>query len=125
MSRGDQVIRPVRFEGGGDASGRASPILTLQALAAIFDGSNRRSRSATRCNRAPIAQLAEQLTLNQRVLGSSPSGRTSLNRHRQGHLGGFDADPECPFFLRIRSAGATLVAFFVPKTLNCGLFVVG
>ena len=25
---------------------------------------------------APIAQLVEQLTLNQRVLGSNPSGRT-------------------------------------------------
>jgi hypothetical protein len=27
---------------------------------------------------APIAQLAEQLTLNQRVVGSSPTGRTNL-----------------------------------------------
>ncbi len=26
---------------------------------------------------APLAQLAEQLTLNQRVPGSSPGGRTS------------------------------------------------
>src|SRR5687768_6114960 len=31
---------------------------------------------------APLAQLVEQLTLNQRVLGSSPRGGTDLRRRR-------------------------------------------
>src|SRR3954452_10207732 len=35
-------------------------------------------------NTAPLAQLAEQLTLNQWVPGSSPGGRTTGNRRRAG-----------------------------------------
>jgi hypothetical protein len=33
--------------------------------------------------RALLAQLVEQLTLNQRVEGSSPSRRTTLSTHRR------------------------------------------
>src|SRR5262245_52340180 len=35
----------------------------------------------------PLAQLAEQLTLNQRVPGSSPGGLTTPKRHESGDGG--------------------------------------
>lgn len=37
---------------------------------------SRRGQVVGFCAVAPLAQLAEQLTLNQRVPGSSPGGRT-------------------------------------------------
>ena len=39
---------------------------------------------------APLAQLAEQLTLNQRVLGSSPRGSTLHYQREKPSLTGTD-----------------------------------
>ena len=56
---------------------------------------------------APLAQLVEQLTLNQRVLGSSPRWRTNMARWSSGQDGGlsrlkqeFDSPPGHHFSLR-------------------------
>jgi hypothetical protein len=47
---------------------------------------------------APLAQLVEQLTLNQRVEGSSPSWRTNFSHafFHYSSIEGLSADP--PFF---------------------------
>jgi hypothetical protein len=41
------------------------------------------------CADAPLAQLAEQLTLNQWVPGSSPGGRTKKKTDKPLHCRGF------------------------------------
>ena len=73
----------------GAAAERASPAQLCRlgwfgtAYGALVKARLRPARSRVRpltgnCRNGRIAQLVEQLTLNQRVLGSSPSGRTIL-----------------------------------------------
>jgi hypothetical protein len=52
--------------------GMADRRCPLHSLAALCYNHNRFKQSAISC--ASIAQLVEQLTLNQRVVGSSPTG---------------------------------------------------
>ena len=53
------------------------------------------------CADAPLAQLAEQLTLNQWVPGSSPGGRTNKNPPLSLVFQGIFSLPDCGFLVAV------------------------
>jgi hypothetical protein len=59
-----------------------TPPRRRRSVAATLDNLGLPHRISASLSRAPLAQLAEQLTLNQRVPGSSPGWRTYCNDSR-------------------------------------------
>ena len=82
-----------------------------------------------------IAQLVEQLTLNQRVVGSNPTAPTKISQGNQvvkrkpwGRYGsssvrGTTGGP--PFFRRSNGSGLALAQWMSPSTWSLGLWVHG